>query len=181
MDIFNTISNVKIIKIIVDFFQRAQVHDIIFILKIVSAVSSAALLVTLIFCLVRSGYLKYLFFRDLFELISYRAYGQKKIVRRWDSIKSRLEKASESEYKLAIIEAETVFDEVLTRIGFTGVSVGEKLEKIQKEQLPSLDEVLEAHKTRNDIVHDPDYRLTLDQARKTIDIYEAAMKELEVF
>ncbi len=65
-------------------------------------------------------------------------------------------------------------------MGFTGASIGERLEKIKKEQLPSFDEILEAHKTRNNIVHDPDYRLSLDQAKKTLDIHEKALTELEV-
>lgn len=181
MDIFNSIFSAQTIKILLDFLQKPQVQSVLFIIKIVSGVLSALLLVTIIFTLIRSGYLKWLFFQDLFELLAFKPYGQKKIVRRWESINKRLEKASESEYKLAVIEAETVFDEALTRMGFAGVTIGEKLEKIQKEQLPSLDEVLEAHKTRNNIVHDPDYRLTHDQAKKTIDVYEKGLKDLEVF
>ncbi len=181
MDISNTIFSAQTIQILLDFFQIPQVHNTIFILKIISGILSFLLLVVTIYCLIKSGYLKYLFFQDLYQLLAYRPYGQKKIVRRWESIIKRLEKASESEYKLAVIEGETVLDEALTRMGFVGQSIGERLEKIKIEQLPSLNEVLEAHKTRNNIVHDPDYRLTLEQAKKSLDIYEKALTELDVF
>jgi len=181
MDILNPIFSAQITKTILDFLHTSQAQSALFIIKIVFGVFSGLLLVIIIYTVVRSGYFKWLFIQDLFELLTHRAYGQKKIVRQWENITKRLEKASESEYKLAVIEAETVLDEVLTRMGFAGQSIGERLEKIKKEQLPSFDEVLEAHKTRNNIVHDPDFRLTLDQAKKTLDIYEKALKELEIF
>jgi len=46
--------------------------------------------------------------------------------------------------------------------------------------LPSLAEVQGAHEIRNNIVHDPDYRLNLDGAQKTISFYEKAFTDLDV-
>ena len=85
----------------------------------------------------------------------------------------------ESEYKLAIIEADSILDEILKRMGYMGDSLGERLEKLTSASLPSLDEVKDAHKVRNNIVHDPDYKMTLDEARITIASFEKALVDLQ--
>lgn len=78
-----------------------------------------------------------------------------------------------------MIEAESLTDEALIRMGFGGESFGERLKKITPEQLSCLDELLEAHQIRNNIVHDPDYRIDIETASKTIRSYETALRELE--
>jgi hypothetical protein len=85
----------------------------------------------------------------------------------------------ESEYKLAVIEADSVLDDILKRMGFAGQTLGERLEKLTSASLTNIEEVREAHKTRNNIVHDPNYRLSLDEARKLISIYEKALVDLQ--
>ncbi len=72
-----------------------------------------------------------------------------------------------------------MLDDILKRMGYGGESLGERLEKITVASLPNLDEVKVAHKTRNNIVHDPDYRLSLDEARKTLEIYEKTLTDLQ--
>ena len=151
------------------------------VFKITAAVISFGFLISIIYFFSRSSFLKLIIWQDVVEIITFRQYGQKKIVKRWEDIKRRIETGSESEQKLAVIDAEGILDEVFVRMGLSGASFGERLKQVKKERLPSLDEVARAHEIRNNIVHDPDYRLTPDQARKAIDIYEKALKELEVF
>ena len=58
--------------------------------------------------------------------------------------------------------------------------------KIFKDQLikaaelmtVSSDEVLNAHEIRNSVVYNPDYKLSTDQAKKILDIYESAIKSI---
>jgi hypothetical protein len=181
MDIISNIFNLNIPVIIndlVNFFQSPQVQSTLFILKIVSGVICLFLFLFIVFLVLRSSYLKYAFFEDFFEFFAFKPYGQTKLEKRWEGISKRLEKGLESEYKLAVIETEGILDEVLIRMGLSGQSFGERLEKINKTQLSNLDDVLEAHKIRNNVVHDPDYKLTLDQTRKSLEIYEKALKEL---
>jgi len=119
--------------------------------------------------------------QDMTEFLTYRPYGVKKIVKIWSKIKGRLESGSESEYKLAVIEADSILNDILERMGFKGETLGNRLKQVTTAILPSIEEVGEAHKIRNNIVHDPDYKLTLDQTQKALEIYERALRDLQVF
>lgn len=113
------------------------------------------------------------------EFFTFKPYGSKKIVKKWNKIKNRLNLPSESEHKLAIIEAEGLLDDIFKRIGFPGEVIGDRLKQITPLQLGNIEEIREAHKIRNNIVHDPDYRLSLEEAKKTFEIYEKALQNLE--
>ena len=58
-------------------------------------------------------------------------------------------------------------------------SLGEKLEEITPDILPNLEEVNEVHKMRNNIIHDPAYRLDLEEAKRILSAYEKAIQNLE--
>jgi len=96
----------------------------------------------------------------------FRPFGVRKINKEWLKIKAGLEGGLESQYKLSVIEADSLLDDILNRMGFTGETLGERLEKLTIATIPNLDEVLQAHHTRNNVVHDPDYILTLEEAKK---------------
>jgi ribosome assembly protein YihI (activator of Der GTPase) len=113
------------------------------------------------------------------EFFTYKPYGVKRLVKVWSKIEKKMEGASESEYKLAVIEADNILNDLLKKIGYAGQTLGEKLEKITSATISNIDELLEAHKTRNNIVHDPDYKLSLDEAKKILEIYKVALKSLE--
>jgi len=133
----------------------------------------------IVFILFRTEWIRLIFLQDLVEFFTYRPYGVRKIAKAWDKIIGRLEAGLESEYKLAVIEADNLLDGIIKRIGFGGETLADRLDQITSATLTNLDQVREAHKLRNTIVHDPDYRLTLDQTRRTLDIYEKALSDLQ--
>jgi len=55
------------------------------------------------------------------------------------------------------------------------------LEKLDSVILSNIEKVKQAHEVRNSIVHNPDYHLTLDEAKKTIEVYGRAFRELKIF
>ena len=65
-------------------------------------------------------------------------------------------------------------------MGLMGKTLEERLGKLTATALPSIDDVYEAHKISNSIVRDPDFRLTLAQARKILDAYRQAFDTLDV-
>jgi hypothetical protein len=139
---------------------------------------SSFLFVSIIILLARTNFLPNLVLEDIFEIFTYRPVGARKILKQWTKTKGRLETGLESEYKLAVIESDSTLDEVLKKMGYLGDTIGERLEKINVAVLPSVEEVRNAHKIRNNIVHDPDFRLNLDEAKKSIVIYEKALADL---
>ena len=151
------------------------------ILKILFIIVALILLGFIIFALAKTLWLKRMWIWDLVEFFSFRPYGVRKVVKAWAKITARLETGLESEYKLAVIEADSMLNDILKGMGFGGETLGERLERLTAATLPNLEQIWEAHKIRNNIVHDPDYRLTLDEARKVLGIYEQALRDLEAF
>lgn len=153
---------------------------IILVLKIIFGSISLFLIISIIYFVVKSNYLTTVYLRDVTEVLSYKPYGTRKIVKQWNKIKSRLDLSSEAEHKLAVIEADNLLNETLERMGYDGDTVGEKLKQITSLRLPNIDQILEVHKIRNNIVYDPDYQLSLDQGQRALEIYEKTLQELQV-
>jgi hypothetical protein len=163
---------------ILDFIASPPFEGYLLVAKILFLGLSLLLLVIIIILAARTNFMPNLLWEDIFEVFTYRSVGARKILKQWTKTKQRLETGLESEYKLAVIEADSTLDEVLKKMGYLGDTIGERLEKINIAVLPNVEEVREVHKTRNNIVHDPDFRLNLDEAKKVITIYEKALTEL---
>lgn len=94
---------------------------------------------------------------------------------RWTYIRQLIESPLENEWRQAIIEADIMLDEMLTRQGHTGASLGEKL---QQAKFNTLQNAWDAHKVRNDIAHQGStYQLSPNIAYRTIALYETVFKE----
>lgn len=84
-----------------------------------------------------------------------------------------------TDWKLAIIEADIILDELLKEAGYGGISLGERLRSISPTQLQSLDDAWQAHKVRNQIAHGgADFILTHRLAQDTIKQYRRVFYEL---
>ena len=84
-----------------------------------------------------------------------------------------------NDWKLAIIEADIILDDLLKQRGYGGNSLGERLKSISPNQLASLNDAWEAHKIRNRIAHDgADFILTQRLAQETITRYNLVFTEL---
>ena len=162
------------------FFDSQLFYNLLLVLKIIFLVISAFFLGMIIYLLIVSDWLKKRFFWDIQEFLTYRAYGAKKMSKEWRKVSARLDTNMEAEYKLAVIEADSILDDTLKRMNFSGDTLGERLEKLTSATLPNVNDVVEAHRVRNNIVHDPDYKLTLEEAKTALQIYERALTDLQV-
>ena len=133
----------------------------------------------IIYFLSKSSWLKVRYLENAVEFFTYQPLGTRKFVKQWDKVKRRLEVGLESENKLAIIEANSMLNDVLEKMGFIEKTFEARIRHLTPDLLPNIEEVLEAHKVRNNIVYDPDYQLTLDEAKKIILIYEKALIDLQ--
>lgn len=97
---------------------------------------------------------------------------------RWEEIKKHVNSFNEAEWKLAVIEADKFVDDALKTGGYPGESMGERLMLIQPGQLLSLQNLWDAHKLRNFLVHDPHYQLTHRQAILAVEAFEETLREL---
>ena len=151
------------------------------IIKTSFIVFSLVLIGFIIFLIIKSTWFDFRYLYYITEFLTFKPFGAKKMEKDWRKIKARLETGLESEYKLAVIETDNILDETLTRMRFEGDSLGDKLEKITTATLANLEEVKQAHKVRNDIIHDPNYKISLEQAKKVLDVFEKALNHLDVF
>lgn len=107
--------------------------------------------------------------------------SRSKIIARWEKILARLESDNASHYKVAVLEADALADEMLSGIGYQGQTMGEKLESIADGQLETKHELIEAHSIRNRIIHEPDFALSHLDAEKCLAQYQKFFEEVEVF
>lgn len=101
-----------------------------------------------------------------------------KYVKELDRIRERLERQSEVEDRLAIIEADRLLDGALKDIGYSGKSLAERLQNLKPWHIGNIQDVWDAHKLRNRIVHEPGARLSHYDAETAVKIYEKALKDL---
>lgn len=98
----------------------------------------------------------------------------------WKRIDGYVRSEHPSDWKIAILEADNLLEEVITRMGYEGENFGEKLKAIKPSQFPYLDHAWEAHKFRNDIAHGTDRPLAHSEANRIIGLYERVFRELKV-
>lgn len=150
-------------------------------LKVAFILSSLAFCIAIIFLLLKTTWLDYLLFLNWKNFFTHKPAGNKQSVKQWDRIEKRLASKKESEYKVSVIEADSMLEDVFQKMGLKGDTMEEKLKQITPDALPDLDQVIYAHDVRNNVAHDPDYQLSLDQAKRTLGIYKKALEDLEVF
>jgi hypothetical protein len=86
-----------------------------------------------------------------------------------------------NDWRQAIIEADIMLDDILSKQGYAGASLGDKLKQVIPADLGSLNDAWEAHKIRNEIAHTGSaYALSETLARRTISRYEKIFNEFEV-
>jgi hypothetical protein len=150
-------------------------------LKIVFFVFTLGLIIAIVYFLLKTNWLKMAVLQDFVEFFTFRPFGVKKIERDWNKTVARLNLGLESEYKLALIEADSMMDDILKRMGFTGETLGERLNKLTSATISNIEDIKKCHQTRNNIVHDPNYKLSLDVAKQTLASYEKAFRSLQAF
>ena len=99
---------------------------------------------------------------------------------RWAEIMDHMGSERETEWKLAIIEADNLINDILAKSGFRGDTMGERLTGMRHEQLLALSGVWKAHLLRNRIVHETDYSPRYQEIHEALKYYRAALEELGV-
>lgn len=97
----------------------------------------------------------------------------------WNKILEKSRSMDENQRKFALIEADTLIDKILGLAGYDGENLGAKLKQVERGDIESLDDLWEAHKVRNRIAHEANYKLSLEHTKAAISRYAKVLKELE--
>ena len=97
---------------------------------------------------------------------------------KWELVEKHLNSESENDWRLAILEADIMLDQLLRSRGFVGENLGEMLKGSNKGDFQTLDKAWEAHKIRNTIAHEGiNYVLSAREARRIIGLFEEVFRE----
>ncbi|MEK7198119.1 MAG: hypothetical protein AAB648_01490, partial [Patescibacteria group bacterium] len=88
------------------------------------------------------------------------AFPKRHLNKSWQKILSRLIKSDEANLRLALIEADNLFDDLLKQMRIPGESMADRLRYVDSSQVPNIDEIWRAHKLRNVMVHNHEYPIT---------------------
>ncbi len=86
-----------------------------------------------------------------------------------------------AEWRLAVMEADALLEEMVKRMGYEGTTLGEMLKNIERSDFNTLDDAWEAHKIRNQIAHQgSSFLLTKREAKRVTQLYEKVFREFDI-
>ncbi len=160
----------------------SRIQEMLFPLKVIFIIVSIIFIFGIIFFLSKTSYLRDTFLEDLEDLSRFKGFGQKKWLRRWNKIKKKVEKGKSSTYwKIGLIEANKMLDEVLKKTGLGIGTIEDRLKRLTESDVSNLTQLLAAHQVCQDIIRDPDYKLSREKAEELINVFERSFRDLRVF
>lgn len=101
--------------------------------------------------------------------------------RKWEKIVAYSNSGNSADWRLAVMEADVMLEELLQTAGYRGVSVGEMLKSVDKNEFSTIDAAWEAHKVRNSVAHSGgDFQLNERETKRVIALFEEVFKEFGV-
>jgi len=114
---------------------------------------------------------------EFIDILGKADISRRRLLKAWKQIQKRLKIGSEAQLKLAIIEADKILDEILKKSGYQGENMSDRLKQITPAQISNIEEIWQAHKIRNRIVHEPDFSISRNEAKNILEIYKKAFQE----
>ena len=97
---------------------------------------------------------------------------------KWQKVMAHANSQNPAEWRLSILEADVMLDELVQSKGFHGETLGERLKNTSKADFKTLDAAWEANKIRNAIAHEgSDFLLSQRESKRVIGLYETVFKE----
>jgi hypothetical protein len=154
-------------------------------LGILSSLISIFLIAIIIFCLVRMGEIqrheKEEIAHEIHEAHERNQKALQKTNPRWHYILNLIESPNESDWRVGIIEADSMLEEVLKEKGYSGDTLGELLESAKSGGLMTIQNAWDAHLVRNQIAHTgTDFYLSQIEARRVSKMFQNVFEELRV-
>lgn len=105
----------------------------------------------------------------------------KKYSARWSVVEEHARSDRDTDWRLAILEADAMLEEATFEKGFVGDTLGERLKGVSEQQFPAKQIAWDAHLVRNNIAHQGStYEITSGEMRKTVDKFKRVLETLDV-
>jgi hypothetical protein len=101
----------------------------------------------------------------------------RRMAKRWLAIKELMRQDNPKSWRAAIIDADSMLDEIVEKLGYEGDAPEERLQNVTAYKSPSIEDAKRAHEIARFLKEDPSYPLTYGVAEKTIWIYGNVLGE----
>ena len=99
---------------------------------------------------------------------------------RWNRVLEHAASDDEHKWRLAILEADIMLNELLDLQGFKGETIAEKMKQVSRTQFNSIDDAWEAHKMRNKVAHEGiEYHIDEREKNRVINLYQRVFQEFK--
>lgn len=99
---------------------------------------------------------------------------------RWERILQEVGGEDEHKWRVALLEADILLNELLDVLGYKGETMADKMRHVVKADFNSIDLAWEAHKIRNRVAHDgAEFPLSAREARRVIGLYDQVFREFK--
>ena len=180
MDKWEQLYDLLGIKEFIYFISSPSIQDSLLGIKLVFIAFTVFFFCAVIYFYLNSSFLRHQFLQDSIEFFSWQSFGLREVNNRWKKIMKNIKTGTESEYKLAIIEADDFLYQIMEDKGLKGDSFEELLASAGKKVVPDMDDLLTAHQVRNSIVYDANYSLEAEKGVRIMSLYEFAIKNISL-
>lgn len=153
------------------------ISDFLEKIKPFSILLSLLLIAGIIYSIIRIWQIRKEEAEELSRVIVPKGHEEKKL-EKWNQLIELSMSENHADWRLAIIEADVMLDDMLDLVGYHGEGIGEKLKQINRDNFQTLDKAWEAHKVRNQIAHaGSDFKLSQREVKRVIDLYKQVLEE----
>ena len=100
---------------------------------------------------------------------------------RWNGIAEEANSEDDRKWRLAILEADIMLNELLDVQGYRGEVMADKMKQVDRANFHTIDLAWEAHRIRNQIAHQGSaYILNSRETRRVINLYEQIFHEFKL-
>ena len=149
------------------------------VLVIFSVIASLILMVGVVYCVLRIFQIRKneeLRFRASAHPVA--AKDISRVQLRWNHIVEQTRTDSEQNWRLAILEADIMLNDLLDQLGYKGETMADKMKQIDRSRFNSIDLAWEGHRVRNAIAHQGSLQaITQREARRVVGLYEQVFRE----
>lgn len=170
--IFKTLYDIR------DFFGEILAPNLWW-LQLLSLLFSALFILGIIYIFLKTQYFG-MKKEQFLDILGKGYVSRSRSLRGWKQIQKRMQSKEQNQWKLAVLEADRILNEILKMSGYLGDDLDEKLELITPAQLANVEDVKAAHEIRNKISQDPTFEITQEKAKDAINIYKQSFKELNL-
>ena len=144
-----------------------------------SLFGSLLLAALIIYCIIRIQQIRY-HERRAFAAAAHSVVVQDvpKTHLRWKRVMDQLQGDDEQGWRLAILEADIMLNELLDTLGYKGETMGDKMKRVDRADFRTIDLAWEAHKFRNLVAHEgTGGQFGKYEAERAIGLYQRVFRE----